>query len=129
MENQKSFLAEARRIIGESNTPADLVTQWQEFVNWCAEGYQWDISEYNNEISVRNELEKMLSASKLQSYNELQQLKFVVSEIDNRFKDLLKEDISLKNKTNWWEQGILKKAGEPYATYFHQAYGISIEIV
>ncbi len=128
MNSQTLFLIEVKNILGENVSPASLVTQWREFVKWCEDGYQWDISEYNNEISVRDKLEQLLMSQKLQSFNELQQLKITVEEIDQDFKKLLKDDVKLINQNTWWKQGILKKAGGPYATYFQNAYDIEVEI-
>lgn len=129
MINQKLFLDSVRDVMGEGVSPSHLLTQWDEFVNSCAEGYQWDVSEYNNEITVRNKLDHLLSSTKLQSFDELQQLRNRVKDIDNRFKCLLREDIKLEGEKPWWEKGVLKSAGSDYASFFQKAYNVDIEIV
>ena len=98
-------------------------------MDWCKDGYRWDVSEYSNELAVREKLELLLTAERLQTFQELQELKARVCEIDNRFKSLLKPEVQLPNREHWWEQGVLKRAGEQYAEYFREAHGIQIEVV
>ena len=134
MSNPNPFLAAVEAVLGGSvssprNSPAQLLAQWEQLVDWCEEGYHWDVSEYLNELSVREKLELLLTAERLQTFQELQELKARVGAIDGRFKSLLKPDVQLPNREHWWEQGVLKRAGEQYAEYFRQAYGIHVEVV
>ena len=133
MSNPNPFLATVEKVLGGSvssprNSPAQLLAQWQQFVNWCDEGYRWDVSEYWNELSVREKLEQLLTADRLQPFQELGELKTRVGETDIRFKSLLMPDVKLPNREQWWEQGVLKRAGEQYAEYFREAHGIEVEV-
>lgn len=127
------FLAEAEIALGRSFThgsyPAQLLDKWAYFVNGCSEGYQWDISEYDNELSVRKDIEEIIRTKRLKHFSEIRELKLQISDIDKRFKALLKANVELPNRDHWWEKGVLIKAGEPYATYIKKVYGIQIEIV
>ena len=98
-------------------------------MGWCKEGYQWDMSEYTNELGVRERLERLLTADQLQPYPELHEIKTRVHEIDARFRALLIPNIQLENREHWWERGVLTRAGEPYAAYFRDAYIIDVEVV
>jgi len=134
MSNLNPFLAAVESVLGDSvspsrNSPAQLLTQWQQFVNWCEEGYRWDVSEYRNELSVRDRLERLLTAERLQPFRELGELKARVDETDTRFKSLLIPGVKMPNHKQWWEQAVLKRAGEQYANYFRQAHGIEVEVI
>ena len=134
MNNPNPFLAEVEAVLGGPNSlrghsPAQMIEQWEQLMDWCKDGYQWDVSEYLNELSVRDKLEHLLTAKRLQPYPELQELKSRVAEIDARFKPLLRSDVQLENHEHWWERGVLKRAGEQYATYFRDAHGIQVEVV
>ena len=109
-------------------SPVTLLAQWEQFVTWCEDGYQWDVSEYNNELQVREKLETILSAGRLRTYPEIDVLKTEVSKIDERFRTLLNRDAVLESRANWWEKGILKRAGRAYASYFRDAYDIGVEV-
>jgi hypothetical protein len=134
MTNLNPFLAAVEAVLGgpvsdPPNSPAQLLAQWEQLVDWCKEGYHWDVSEYSNELSVRRRLELLLCAKRLQTFQELRELKVRVSEIDNRFRSLLKPGVQLPNREHWWEQGVLKRAGEQYAEYFRKAHGIQVEVI
>lgn len=126
------FLAEAEIALGRNFThgtyPAQLLGKWDYFVSKCLEGYQWDISEYDNELSVRKDIEEIITAKRLEHFPEIQDLKRRFFEIDKRLKKLFKADFELPNRDHWWEKGVLIKAGKPYATYIKKVYGIQIEV-
>jgi len=46
----------ARQQGWRTEDPERLLAQWDEFVRGCEDGDEYDISEYNDEISVREEL-------------------------------------------------------------------------
>jgi hypothetical protein len=134
MSNPNPFLAAVETVLGGSvstrqHSPAQLLAQWDQFVQWCEERYSWDVSEYLNELSVREKLERVLTAEQLQPFPELRELRARVTDIDNRFKATLNPNVQLPNREQWWERGVLKRAGQQYAEYFQEAYGIEVEVV
>lgn len=127
-----SYLAEVERILragGCSGWPSTLISQWQGFIEGCEEGYRWDVSEYDNEMSARRELELLLSSSALQGFAEIRDLADVVAKLDERFRALLQETVERPERSSWFEKGILKRAGSEYADFFRSAYGVEVEIV
>lgn len=130
MSGQSPYLGEVERIlraVGYSGWPSTLVYQWQHFIEGCEDGYQWDVSEYDNDLSVRRYLELLLSNSSLQGFEELEALAGVVAKLDQRFRALLKENVERPGKVYWFEKGILKRAGSEYADFFNSAYGVDVE--
>ena len=43
-------------------SPASFIAAWSSFVADCEEGYQWSIYEYENELGVRDVIERVLKA-------------------------------------------------------------------
>src|SRR5271165_2920457 len=81
--------------------PAELVTMWDAFVTSGEEGYQWDFSEYMDEMSVRDQLEVLLTSDKLQGFSEQQELRQVVEKIDARLAALFQPTVELPGRTHW----------------------------
>jgi len=126
-----TYLETRRKLLEQldiSKDIPDLIACWSEFVEECEEGYSWDISEYNNEIRVRNDLEKLLTNAELLRFQEHQFFVNAVLEIDIRFRKLLHNHYQLLNKDGWWARGVLKAAGKEYVEYVRKAYGFEISL-
>ena len=128
MKTYNEAVMEVLKSFGCLYSPATLLGQWAQFVDWCTRGYRWDYSEYLNELGVRNRLQLILDSTTLQSYPELEEFKRNLEPIDNRFKELLNPKIKLLNWTKWWEQGILKKGGKEYVEFMWRAHKIDVEL-
>jgi hypothetical protein len=101
---------------------------WVALVDECEEGYNWCISEFNNDISVRDRIELVLSREDLLRIPAVEHLRAVVGSVDGRFRALLRNDVNNKNgDAPWWRRGVLKYAGEEYAQDVRSLYGIEIE--
>jgi hypothetical protein len=104
----------------------NLISRWRLFVEQCEEGYDWTIYEFDEEISVRDEIE---SADKtcLNTKEELE-FKSNLFEIDTRFKSLLNEDAERPDRPKtWWSRGILKKAGVDYKQDIQEFYKVFVD--
>ena len=129
----KEYIQKVQEVLrqnGWEESPALLLEKWSSFVSECEEGYNWEIEEYWNEIRVRNWIEALLSAPELKEFEEFKEFTARVEEIDSMFRGLLLPDVSLKkNEGNWWEEGVLRYAGETLARDLQSMYGIQIEVV
>ncbi len=126
-----NYLDSRRKLIEKLNISRDLpdlITCWSAFVEECEEGYSWDVSEYNNEIRVRNELEQLLTNSELIQFQEHKLFEDAVQEIDNRFRRLLHTNYQMSEKQEWWMRGVLSAAGEEYVKYYKKAHGFDIDL-
>lgn len=129
---EDNYLAELAFILQGSILkawPSDLVRIWEGFVEECEKGYQWDVSEYNNEIRVRDDLDLLLRAPSLQKCSELAELRSVVDPIDGRFRALLQDGVRPYDDETWYRAGVLRYAGQAYAEYFRSVHGIDVEVV
>ncbi|MFC3195962.1 hypothetical protein ACFODZ_17055 [Marinicella sediminis] len=95
---------------------------WKQFIEECEDGYGWDYGEYINELSIRNGIEYYM-----QKKND-EEFEAKIRKLDEEFKSLLIPGASLKKYNSWWENGVLKYAGEGYAQ-FMKHNGFDVEIV
>jgi hypothetical protein len=126
-----TFLSEVDEIFKQRDwvkevSPASLLKDWTLFVEECEKGYSDNIYEYYNDIRVREWIELILSAPELQIYPEIQEFASNVSDIDQKFRKLLRSDVSLP-KLVWWEQGVLQYAGRELKNDLLDLYDIEIE--
>lgn len=103
--------------------------QWQSFVEECEDGYDWDISEYNNEVRCREKLEELNSSLEgtLIDSSVLVEMQSRLEQLDDRLRILFQSGIELPDRQNWWDRGVLSKAGVLYSDYMKSAYGIIVQ--
>src|SRR5262249_9573087 len=101
---------------------------WLGFVEECEEGYSCNMYEFDNDISVRDRIDLVLSHEDLLGIAAVEHLRAVVVDIDERFRVLLRSDMNISNYAHWWRRGVLKYAGKEYAEDIRRSYGTEIEI-
>ena len=105
-----------------SNIPAyKLIDGWGNFIEECIDGYHWDYSEYIHEIKIRDKLQIKINTCEVDNI-QLDKIK----ELDDKFKSLLKKDVTLPKEKYWWRQGVLNKAGEAYCYYMSSTHNIYV---
>jgi hypothetical protein len=127
-----TFLEQAKLVLSEAEaaipTPNGLLSCYMQFVQWCEEGYQWDVSEFWNELSARRLIELLLRDPKTQDFPETGEFRLQVQKIDERFRALLQPEVEIPKGEHWWEKGVLRRAGAPYVNYFKDAYNIKVDL-
>lgn len=103
-----------------------LVDKWKFFVGECEDGYDWDYSEYRNELKVRTLIEHILNDKRISASNSLHDLIFEVQKNDALFKCLLQKENHIEGE-NWWDRGVLEFAGDEYCLYMKNAHGIYVK--
>jgi hypothetical protein len=66
-------------------SPAELLDGWEGFVGQVEDGYQYDVSEYDHDIVIRDQLEHLVSYSGIQKFQEFL---CMVEKVDDRFRSL-----------------------------------------
>lgn len=46
--------------------------------------------------------------------------------LDQRFKKLLRSDVTVNDGDDWWDRSVLKFAGNEYCEYMRKAYEIKV---
>ena len=105
-----------------------LIEKWRFFIEDCDRCYAWDISEYNNEIRVRDELENFLRSQTFTQFEGRVEFLQELFLLDGRLQDLFLPNSVLRNRDTWWKQGVLARAGEPYRDYMFKVYGFNVQL-
>jgi hypothetical protein len=128
----KSFVEKVQKLFADHGlkyqSPYALLEQWQEFVGECEDGYNDCIYEYYNDISSRKLIDLILKSFTGDLDESLNSYIAQVKATDEKFRSLLKSDTQLKDKSNWFEGGVLKFAGKEYGSDLNRIYGIEVEI-
>lgn len=111
----------------KSRSPAGLVSRWSNFVDECEDSYDWTLYEYDDEISIRDSINLILSNKYLQCFDEWNEFSIQVEKIDNKLISLFFTDKHRDEQTSWWRQGILRYAGAEYADDIQSRYGVCVE--
>jgi hypothetical protein len=121
-------LARHLRIPPGYRYPSQLIKEWAKRVtNLKANGYHDVLAEYDNDLSVRGYIERILTSHELIGYEEFHAFKMQVQELDEVLKELFIPNVQRPGKLDWWEAGILRNGGGDYAEEIKEFYGISIQ--
>jgi hypothetical protein len=123
--NSVRLLLEENGIVS-ATWPHHLIEQWEQFISTVAGGYSFDISEYDNDISVRGWIELVLKEESLRDVPERDHFRDEVNFLDDRFKKFLVEGIERNDRVEWWERAILRNGGKEYLQDIEQVYGIKL---
>jgi hypothetical protein len=107
---------------------SELILAWSQFVEQCTDGYRWDISEYRNEIRVREDIENLLREESLASCREHADFRLNVSLIDQNFREIALADCEFPGTTCWWSKVVPHHAGIDFAQYCLEIYGFKVEV-
>jgi hypothetical protein len=100
-----------------------LLDAWGSFVDQVENGYEWDISEYRNDLRVRDSLEVIASSAKLNMYPEHDDFLSSLRTIDNRFKAIAHPVSTFPGQTEWWKQVAPKDPGDELKAYCTEVFG------
>ncbi|MEV4348790.1 hypothetical protein AB0J83_30400 [Actinoplanes sp. NPDC049596] len=105
-----------------------MVDAWSSFVAQCSQGYDMSIYEYENDLSVRSMIERLLTDEELAGFPEFAGFAARVAEIDARFRALLQEGVEIRDSAAaWWERGVPRMAGAELAEDFHVMFGVTVQ--
>ncbi len=122
------FLQDAKSLLesggwSEIKSPFRLLDIWEGVVCDMETGYNFNIYEYDNDVSVRGAIQSILDHDVLKQYPEYKEFERQAATIDERFRNLLSEQYTRNDRSVWWEAGILRNAGEEYAKDIEDLYG------
>lgn len=107
-------------------SPFDLLDIWDGVVSDMETGYNFNIYEYDNDVSVRRTIQLILESNILRKYPEYEGFKEKVASIDERFRRILSDTYIRSERSLWWEAGILRNAGEEYVKDIEDLYGFKL---
>ena len=104
-----------------------LLSEWTSFVSQCEQGYQFDISEYDNDVSIRDKIEEVINNEELYSPQDVQRFADAVHMLDEQLRALFIDNVYRPfTSGTWWEASILKFAGQEYSEDMLNLYKIDV---
>jgi hypothetical protein len=109
-------------------SPSSLLEEWVQLVRECEAGYEWNLYEYHNDLSVRDALEAIL-ADPGRAEEERAEVATRLLEIDARFQALLQPGVRVGPEEDpWWHAGVPRYAGEELAAELREWFGVEVEV-
>jgi hypothetical protein len=126
------FLLRFKEFLGKHGRPTEdspwsIVERWEAFVEECSECYEWGFYEFDNEIGVRDLLERALTDPKLAAFEQMASIRERVGLADERFRKLLSPAQIRKDGMPWWQRCVLARAGEEYRDDMKRLYNLDVE--
>ncbi|RZU51481.1 hypothetical protein EV385_3310 [Krasilnikovia cinnamomea] len=122
---QASAAATGRR----AYLPGEMLSRWEQVVDFVVEGYDDCLDEYFFDLGVRGSLDAVLRDPELQQYPELTWVREKLAEIDDRFRACLRDEpIPRLLDYPWWESHPPRYAGPQLAADYLTTYGVTVEI-
>ncbi|MEV5982131.1 hypothetical protein [Streptomyces sp. NPDC052114] len=96
----------------------------------CAEGYDFDVSEYLNDLSIRGLLQHVTDDPVVQSLPEYSWFSAELSRIDEGFRALLANGAVIRpDESRWWLRSLPTRGQEEFVDDVRERYGIDIEMI
>jgi hypothetical protein len=104
-----------------------LLDAWLHFIGQVKSGYTMCISEYDNDLSVRDAIDAVIRDEGLRHFDDYAAFANRVAELDIHFKSLLSTH-AVRPGDTWWRRGVPTHGGEELATDFRILYDAQVEI-
>lgn len=110
--------------------PGAALRSWEEVVKLCAEGYDFDVSEYLNDVSIRELLQHVIDDPVVQSLPEHSWFSAELSRVDEGFRALLLNGPVVRpNESRWWLRSLPARGQQEFVDDVRDRYGVDIEVI
>ena len=133
MTDDRAFV-EAFRLVagglrGRLSLPTGLVEAWEGFVDECAEGYDDNLDEFDNDVGIRDAVELVVTDDRLRDFPQMAWVHDRVRAADERFRALLQErELTSALPLPWWRLHPLRYAGAELVADLHARYGVRLDL-
>ncbi|UKA50778.1 hypothetical protein LFT48_04385 [Arthrobacter sp. FW305-123] len=108
-------------------SPAAYLEVWAAFTEDCENGYQGNIYEYENDISVRDVIEKALTSLGPAGDAAVAVFADAVAEIDARFASVLNSGPGIREEpVPWWHRRLPSRGGHGFAADARQHFSVTV---
>lgn len=107
--------------------PHQFVEAWRQFVDEVAAGYSGTLYEYEDDLSVRDDLQRALDDKALAENPAWSGLRDSIAVSDRRFDELLSRGPTVRQDRGWWHRRLPDQAGREFAEDAARLYGVTVE--
>lgn len=108
--------------------PLLFVEAWLTFVEEVISGYSGDLYEYENELSVRDELETALTDDRLAALEGWAPFAESVREADERLRTVLAQGPLVRSGNSWWRERLPASAGDELVADAARLFNVVIDV-
>lgn len=113
-----------------SPRPVQALGMWEEFVEQCEHGYELDFSEYLNDLSVRNLLQKILDDAEVQRVAAYEPFAQRIRLIGDRFRGVVGQGPTVRpGGGHWWERTIPAEGAPEFVEDVRERYSVELRTV
>ncbi|MFF0087202.1 hypothetical protein ACFYR1_47280 [Streptomyces canus] len=110
--------------------PAQVLGAWEAFVTTCMGGYEFDLSEYLNDLSIRQFIQLVLDDSEAKRTEMYKLFAERIRRIDDRFCKLVSEGPLIRPRSDlWWDQRIPPYGAADFVEDARERYSVELRVV
>jgi hypothetical protein len=110
------------------SSPFTLIDKWRHVVDLVEDGYNDNIYEYINDLSVRDLIDRLLRDAGLAQFEQMEWFRAHVREIDAELTALLRQEpVNPDPDVPWWRARIPAYAGAELVADLAETYGVVID--
>lgn len=107
--------------------PAQVLGAWEDFVTTCMDGYELDLSEYLNDLSIRQFIQLVLDDSVAKRTEMYVLFAERVSHIDDRFRGLVSDGPLVRPGSDlWWDRRIPPYGAAEFVEDARERYSVEL---
>jgi hypothetical protein len=110
--------------------PAQALGTWEDFVTTCTDGYEFDLSEYLNDLSIRQFIQLVLDDSEAKRTEMHALFAERVRRIDDRFRELVSDGPLIRPRSDlWWDRRIPPYGATEFVEDARERYSVELRVV
>jgi hypothetical protein len=112
-----------------SFTPTQVIDMWKSLIDRSEQGYDDNFDEFMHDLTVRDLIDRLLKDPRLAELPAMNWFRERVSELDDRFRALLRLDVKVRpDEPRWWLNSVLTYAGSELADDWRRIYGVDVDV-
>ena len=103
---------------------------WDDFVTACTDGYEFDLSEYLNDLSVRQFIQQVLDDSESGRTEMYAPFAERIRRIDDRFREVASGGPLVRPGSDlWWDRRIPPYGAAEFFDDARERYAVELRVV
>lgn len=107
--------------------PGAALEMWKVVVEDCASGYDFDVCEYLDDLSIRSLLQDVLDDPEIRECSEYTWFSAEVQRIDAEFCDLIREGPAIRpGESRWWLRKVPPFGQREFVDDVRERYSVDL---
>ncbi|GAA2445402.1 hypothetical protein [Agromyces soli] len=106
----------------------ELLEDWRALVDQIAAGYVDGLYDYENELVVREWLERARQDEPLATLEGWEAFSRQLEDSDTRLRDVLESGVRVRDAGPWWRERLPRSAGPEFVEDARSVFGVRIQL-